>query len=214
MLHGTSGGGHVHVEPLLRPIAIAELRPTQMTVGLREVDEKRKRWRKVLAADRGDFLGRHMLPCVTGPKGRHYIVDHHHLGRALLQEGVENVLVTTIVDLSRLPEDAFWIYLDNRSWTHVYDAKGRRRGFEDMPKSLDAMEDDPFRSLAGEMRRAGGFAKDSAPYSEFLWADFLRRRMKAKIVREEFARALREAMALAKTKDAAFLPGWCGKSGD
>ncbi|MDE2017517.1 MAG: chromosome partitioning protein ParB, partial [Hyphomicrobiales bacterium] len=201
-------------DPVLHPVAVADLRPTQMTVGLREVEEKRKRWRKLAGDARGDFLGRHMLPCVTGPKGRHFVVDHHHLGRALLEEGVESVLVTTIADLSRLAEEAFWIYLDNRSWTHLYDAKGRRRHFDDMPKSLEAMEDDPFRSLAGEMRRAGAFAKDAQPYSEFLWADFLRRRLKAKAVKADFSRALREAMALAKSPDADFLPGWCGKSSD
>ena len=32
-------------EPILKPVAIADLRPTQMTVGIREVKEKRKRWR-------------------------------------------------------------------------------------------------------------------------------------------------------------------------
>jgi hypothetical protein len=30
-------------EPILKPVAIADLRPTQMTVGVREVKEKRKR---------------------------------------------------------------------------------------------------------------------------------------------------------------------------
>ena len=33
-------------EPLLKPVPIAELRPTQMTVGYREVAEKRRRWRE------------------------------------------------------------------------------------------------------------------------------------------------------------------------
>ena len=45
----------------------------------------------------------------------------------------------------------------------------------DIPKSIDALIDDPFRSLAGGLRRVGGFAKDTTPFSEFLWADFLRR---------------------------------------
>ena len=36
----------MHVrEPLLKPVTVASLRPTQMTVGMREVEEKRKRWR-------------------------------------------------------------------------------------------------------------------------------------------------------------------------
>ena len=33
-------------EPLLQPVPILSLRPTQMTVGMREVIEKRKRWRE------------------------------------------------------------------------------------------------------------------------------------------------------------------------
>ena len=33
-------------EPLLHPVPILSLRPTQMTVGMREVKEKRKRWRE------------------------------------------------------------------------------------------------------------------------------------------------------------------------
>jgi len=39
------------------------------------------------------------------------------------------------------------------------------------------LADDPYRSVAGELRRQGGFAKDTTPFSEFLWADFLRRRI-------------------------------------
>ena len=33
-------------EPILQPIPILSLRPTQMTVGMIEVKEKRKRWRE------------------------------------------------------------------------------------------------------------------------------------------------------------------------
>ncbi len=35
-------------EPLLKSIPISELRPTQMTVGLREVAEKRRRWQDTM----------------------------------------------------------------------------------------------------------------------------------------------------------------------
>jgi hypothetical protein len=72
------------------------------------------------------------------------------------------------------------------------------------------MVDDPFRSLAGALRRVGGYAKDTTPFSEFLWADFLRRRVKRRQVKDEFPKALREALKFAKTRDADYLPGWCG----
>jgi len=77
---------------------------------------------------------------------------------------------------------------------------------------VDQLKDDPFRSLAGELRRAGGFAKDVTPFSEFLWADFLRGRIPQRRVERDFASAVREAMTLSKTQDAHYLPGWCGPS--
>ena len=92
---------------------------------------------------------------------------------------------------------------------HPFDAKGERRHYKDIPKSITDLVDDPFRSLAGELRRAGGFAKDTTPFSEFLWADFLRRRMKRKLVDRDFARAVEKAMQLAKSEEANYLPGWC-----
>jgi hypothetical protein len=197
-------------EPLLTTVTITDLRPTQITVGLREVTSKRKHWREIGARKGEKFLRRHVIPVVLGPKRRHYVVDHHHLARALHEEGVSEVAVTTIANLSKLDGDVFWVVMDNRSWLHPFDDKGRRRSYEDIPKSITAMVDDPFRSLAGELRRAGGFAKDTAPFSEFLWADFLRRRLKRKAVEQDFERAVEKALELAKSLDADYLPGWCG----
>ena len=162
---------------ILNPIAIDDLRPTQITVGMREVEGKRKRWHLKNEQQRSGFFGKHMIPVILGPKKRHYIIDHHHLARALHDEQVPQVLVSIVADLSRLEKSAFWTFLDSRGWTHPYDADGRRRVFGDIPKSVTQLLDDPFRSLAGELRRAGGFAKDTTPFSEFLWADFLRRRI-------------------------------------
>ena len=79
-----------------------------------------------------------------------------------------------------------------------------------LPKKIEDLEDDPYRSLAGELRRLGGFAKDVAPYSEFLWADFLRRQIKRKQVDEDFDLAVRTALKLAKGRNASYLAGWCG----
>jgi hypothetical protein len=197
-------------EPMLHPVAIADLRPTQITVGMREVEAKRQAWR-TKASDKGAaFLGRHMIPVIVGPKGRHYVIDHHHLIRALHEEGVKHVLVSVVANLTRLERDAFWFVLDNRNWMHPFDAKGQRRGYADIPKSIADLIDDPFRSLAGELRRVGGYAKDTTQFSEFLWADFLRRRMKRKAVETDFAGTLRRALKLAKSREADYLPGWCG----
>src|ERR1700730_11646699 len=167
-------------EPILNPVPITELRPTQITVGFREVAEKRSEWRQRSAKGGGEYLGRHMIPTLLGPKGRHYVLGHHHLALALHQEGAEHVLVDVIADLSALSKASFWTFLDNRAWCHPYDAEGRRRDFDVTPTRVAKLVDDPYRSLAGELRRAGGFAKDTTPFSEFLWADFLRPRVKRK----------------------------------
>ena len=197
-------------EPVLHPVDIADLRPTQITVGMREVEAKRKAWR-TKGGDKGaEFLGRHMIPVILGPKDRCFIIDHHHLARALLEEGVKSVLVTVVAKLSRLETESFWFVLDNRGWMHPFDDKGRRRGYEAIPKTVADLADDPFRSLAGELRLLGGFAKDTTPFSEFLWADFLRRRTKRATVEADFDAALEWALKLAKSEAADYLPGWCG----
>ena len=197
-------------EPILHPVPIAELRPNQITVGMREVQAKRKAWRAKSSDKVAEYLGRRMIPVILGPKDRHYIIDHHHLARALHDEGVESVLISVVAKLGRLDADAFWFVLDNRGWTHPFDETGKRRDYADIPRSVKELKDDPFRSLAGELRRIGGFAKDTTPFSEFLWADFLRRRVKRNLVEEQFDKALEQAMSLAKGTDADYLPGWCG----
>jgi len=202
-------------EPMLQPIPILSLHPTQMTVGMREVEEKRRRWREQKSKKKqARLLGTHMIPVVLGPGKRHYVVDHHHLARALHEEGVKDILVSIIADLTMVDRDAFWGVLDNRRWAYPYDPKGERRHFRDVPKTVAGLKDDPFRSLAGELRRVGGFAKDTTPFSEFLWADFLRRRMSRKNMEGDFDKALEKALALAKSKDAVYLPGWCGPASD
>src|SRR6202045_2230657 len=144
-------------EPTLTPVAITNLRPTQITVGMREVKAKRKHWRETATKKNKDaeFLGKHMIPVILGPKERHYVIDHHHLALALHEEGVKDILVTVVANLSKLEKDAFWVVLDNRSWMHPFDDQGRRRDYADIPKATTDLVDDPFRSLAGELRLAG-----------------------------------------------------------
>ena len=202
-------------EPILHPIPILSLRPTQMTVGMREVKEKRKRWREHKSKKKqAELLGKHTIPVVLGPDERHYVVDHHHLALSLHEEGIKDILVTIIADLTMVDRDAFWVVLDSRRWVYPYDAKGQRRHFREIPKTVADLKDDPFRSLAGDLRRAGGFAKDTTPFSEFLWADFLRRRFKRKLLDDNFSDALVRALKLAKSGEADYLPGWCGPSSD
>ncbi|WP_174300731.1 ParB-like protein [Caulobacter sp. S45] len=197
-------------DPTVNEVELLELRPTQMTVGLHEVAAKRREWREARAGKRLKILGGHAVPTVLGPKGRYYVVDHHHLARALLDEGEKTLQVYILSDLRAVEKAAFWTVLDNSGWCHAYDHRGRRCELSDIPKSLADMKDDPYRSLAGQLRRSGGFAKTDKPFSEFIWADFLRRRVEQDMVETDFAGALVKALECAKAQDARYLPGWCG----
>ncbi|MGZ3320326.1 MAG: ParB-like protein [Xanthobacteraceae bacterium] len=189
-------------------IPIADLTPTQVTVGMREVDVKRRRWQEKHSHKAADYLNTHPFPVILGPHARHYLIDRHHLALALQHEGIWELPISIVANMSTLSFDEFWTTLEVQNWSYPFDDEGRRRSYDDMPTSVDDLTDDPYRSLAGSLKRAGGYAKDKAPFSEFRWADFLRCRIPRELVERHFGRALALAMNLAQSTDAAALPGW------
>jgi hypothetical protein len=189
-------------------LAISDLRPTQMTVGMREVDIRRTRWQQRDAVGAAHYLHTHPVPVVVGPGNKLYMIDRHHLATALHEEGVLDVPIAVVDDIGRLGFEDFWTTLEKRNWTHPFDDNGHRRPFENMPALIGELTDDPFRSLAGAIKRAGGYAKSIAPFSEFRWADFFRERISRTLVERDFGRALAIGMNLAQSSQSAGLPGW------
>lgn len=207
----------MRAQQYLEQVQVSDLRPTQMTVGVAEVALKRQQWAQLKLKERSKLLLSHWFPAVKGPKGLFFIVDHHHLGLALVQERVKSVWVMQQADFSMLEPDMFWRLMEFQHWAHPYDEKGRRRKYSDIPQALEQLKDDPYRSLAGEVRKAGGYAKESAPYTEFLWADFFRPLFKKTDLRSSGGQGLpesvvTEAIALARNPKAQSLPGWSGVS--
>jgi hypothetical protein len=196
-------------EPALSPIPIHSLRPTQLTVGLIEVEARRNHWRD--EEKKGKFLGHHMIPVVIGPKKRPYVIDHHHLARALHDEGQREVLIQPIINVEGLSQEHFWRFLDNQGWLHPFDEHGKRQPYSEIPKKIAHLKDDPFRSLAGAVRKAGGYAKETRPFMEFIWADYFRGSFKARDIRHRWETTVEEAVALAHRPEAHFMPGWCGR---
>jgi hypothetical protein len=189
---------------------LLDLHPTQITAGLAEVAQKRREWAGLSKKNRKELLASHWFPAVLGPRGRSYIVDHHHLGLALHEEGVERVKLMVLDDLSYLAPTIFWRVMEQRNWVHPFDHTGKRRPYTDIPARVTDLADDPYRSLAGMLRAAGGFAKDTSPFAEFLWADYLRPHITRAQIRKAIDVALREAQGLAKSPLARYLPGWSG----
>jgi hypothetical protein len=197
-----------HAHPQITRAKLAQLRPTQCTVGLLEVAQKRASWTVLKRKHRETFLEQHWFPSVIGPGNRYYIVDHHHLGRALIEEEIDSVFVLILKDLSYLEKATFWRVMEHHQWVHPFDEQGQRIEMEAIPKKIVQLKDDPYRSLAGMLRRTGEFSKDVTPYSEFLWADFLRSAISLEQIQHDIDGALKQAKQLAHQPEARYLPGW------
>jgi hypothetical protein len=196
------------IQENVKTVPIADLVPTQVTVGMGEVE---------VNAGVG-ARNTVMMPYTTSTNigfpsfwvlsnARHYLIDRHHLTLALYDGGICELPVSIVANMSGLSFEEFWKTLEVHNWTHPFD-QGRRCSYDSMPASVDGLIDDPFRSLAGALKRTGGYAKDKAPFSEFRWANFLRRRIPRQLTEHHFGHALAVAMNFAHSAEAAVLPGW------
>ena len=85
-------------------IKVADLHPTQMTVGMREVTDKQKELAKEPRDKRHEYLQRHPIPLVLGPGEKLFLIDHHHLARALWDDDFEHAWAQVVADLSKLEQ--------------------------------------------------------------------------------------------------------------
>jgi hypothetical protein len=197
--------------PKLQEAALKDLHPTQLTVGLIVVQDKRKHLQALSPADRQSFMKAHPMPVVAGPKGALYITDHHHLGRAALDAGVATGFFEVEADLSKCSIEAFWKEMNEGQWVHPLDENGVRHYYASIPDSLGKLVDDVYRSLAGYVRDAGGYDKTPTAFAEFVWADFFRRNIAIETVRADFQTAVRAGVSLAQSKLAKNIPGFNAK---
>ena len=194
----------------LKEVRVHELHPTQITVGMIEVHDKIHELEQMHKHQRRDFLAAHPLPAVHGVDDRLYITDHHHLGRALYEAGVEHAFIETEARMTAPDTERFWQAMAAAHWAHPIDERGALRPFSEIPGHLQRMRDDVYRSLAGYVRAAGGYDKTSTPFAEFAWADWFRRRIDVGTDRSSFAAAVSQATALALSPAASHLPGFRG----
>lgn len=182
--------------------------PTQLTVGLFEVEAKKKKLASLASKDQAALLEAHPMPVVIGPGKKLYITDHHHLARAALDLKIEQACFEVDDDLSLLSQDAFWVEMDRQSWVHPLDHNGVRHRYDFIPKSLDKLVDDVYRSVAGFVRDAGGYDKTHTAFAEFIWADFFRRNIAIEDVLADFQAAVKHGERLARSPLAKRIPGF------
>ena len=192
----------------LHEVKVHRLHPTQITVGMAEVLEKKAQLAGLHGDKLHDFLADRPIPAVEGPDDKLYITDHHHLARAILEAQLPSGFFLVQADFSTLTHEQFWLEMERNSWVHPYDEHGVLRSVSDIPKEVAWLKDDPYRSLAGFVRNAGGYQKTPAAYAEFQWADFFRARITIERVRVAFDLAVQEGIALAHSDAAKALPGY------
>ena len=81
-------------------LRIQDIRPTQMAMGMKEVDLRIEKLKAMRGKELQKYLSERKIPVVLGPRRRIYCVDHHHLLRACWEVGIEEVPVEVKADLS------------------------------------------------------------------------------------------------------------------
>lgn len=190
---------------------IRDFHPTQITVGMAEVEKKRQKIEAMNEEELHTYREGHIVPVVLWPQKHYYILDHHHMVLALELTKHEHVYVKVLKDLSAETESVFWKKMTQARWTHPYDENGVKRPFTDIPAKVKDLRDDPYRSLAAFVRDKQVYNKTFKPFAEFEWADFFRKHIARDFVEKEFDNAVYVAMGLANSQEAKYLSGWTGK---
>lgn len=193
---------------LLCECQVASLRPTQASVGYLEVKRKQGKLGSMKKKKLEKYLLKHPEPVIVGPGNKFFITDHHHLARALLDEGISSTYCQITDNLSKLAEASFWAELKKKKMVYLFDENEKPISPERLPKTIADLKDDPFRSIAGQVRERGGFEKSKTPFSEFAWAGYFRSRMKKPANEKEMNEAIQKAMELAKKPEAKGLSGF------
>ncbi|WP_323915038.1 ParB-like protein [Aeromonas veronii] len=192
-------------------IGIDALHPTQGGVGQIQVDETQATLAGMSAKQLDKLMKKKEIPVVIAPDGGYWLVDRHHLTKALWQQGVKDARVKVI---GRLQDKAnFWSQMQNNHWAWLKDEKGQPLTPEQLPTRIDQLPDYPYRTLAGLLQDAGYFRKDKQVYFvEFAWASWLGKQMQwMPVDNSNLAARLQQAKRLACGSDASDLPGYPGK---
>lgn len=206
---------HLNADPDPKKTRILDLKPMQIPAGMIEVREKAKDLRDKKPKEADAWLKERSVPIIEDYKGRKRPVDHHHETRAAWEAAIENAYTHRYLDdelhalLKDLPREQF--YAVARAMGLFYDRDQFGAGPHDpnhLPEDVRSLADDPYRSVAWQVRKRGGYDKSPVPFAEFQWAQHFRGRLKTYPTRADFETAVAEALKIAHDPAAQDLPGW------
>lgn len=191
---------------------ILDLKPTQFAVGMLEIDEKIAIAKRYSKKELRKYIDDHVVPVVVSPQGDMYVVDRHHFLCVCHHVGVRKVRIEVVKDLSKskMSYAAFWkwMFKSRNAYPFCQFGEGPRKALY-LPKDIRGLADDPYRSLAWFVRRAGAFENSEKNFAEFKWANFFReKRLLDRFGPSSMPVALKKAVSLAQSKQASHLPGF------
>jgi hypothetical protein len=188
---------------------IKDLRPSQFSFGKLEVEIKAHKLSKMSKSKFDSYKHSHPATLVIGPSKTLYIVDGHHITAVLLSLGEKSVSANISEDLSHLNNQDFESQMLAHHWAWLLDENGQSgKTFSQLPKSVAELKDNPYRSLAWMVRKAGGYADSTELWADFLWSEFFRGKLKIKASDEDLSEATKTALDFAHSPDASHLPGY------
>ncbi len=186
--------------------------PTQGVLGLEWAEFKKARFKKLTSAELNLVLQSDPAPAVLGPGQRIYILDSHHEFFVLSKLGVRKAYVYIIEDWSQLTQEIFADRMSSRGWLYLGDSEGEMSfTLGTLPRSVEQLCDDPYRSLANFLKKIGAYEKTKIPHAEFQWANSLRREIPLHLILDKPEEAFRLALEFASSARASTLPGYRGK---
>jgi hypothetical protein len=200
---------------------LTKLQPLQGAVGMKQVISMEKK----IAVDptyERQKLETDPIKVVTGVGGQLFIIDHHHTADAWLRAKTEwgtKALCKIVNSEKGLPlefetEVEFWSTMKAARLVRLKDENGTDVDSRQLPKTLDAMVDDPYRSLSWFVRLKGGFCKTSREFAEFAWADWFRSKLPTLNNQDlpsdpsDNNATVDEAVEIAHSSEAESLPGY------
>ena len=191
---------------------ISSLIPTQGAVGFYQVTAKAQKLKKMNHREQKVYLAARPVPVVLDQKGRYYLVDRHHLCAACARTEIMKVYIILVANFSDTSSDAeFWARMQAAHYVLLHDAHGAVIKPEQLPRSIQFLPDDPYRSLAALVRNADAIQKIKIPFSEFAWADFFRKHIEHELV-DDMLRCsnVTRAVKIARSQLAKNIPGFVG----
>ncbi|MGB1775016.1 MAG: ParB-like protein [Synechococcus sp.] len=194
-------------------VAIADLRPTQWSVGFAEIWARQIDFAKETEQQHLRYLRRKPVPVVKDGTGNLWMLDRHHRLRALLEQNPgASTWAYLVDDRSTSSSNDVLAFLQEKGWLYLIDGRGKGpHAAKDLPESLMGLDDDPYRSLVWKLKKEGLITpQPQIPYHEFRWGAWLRRRPLPPFSSRALEPALPPARRLVCSSSAGEMPGWRG----